>query len=270
MKLLRMTIVFIAITFPHHIQAQWLTYPNGEFPGPRTASVTVGNTTWTVTISNATDSIAWPVGVSLYEVLSTQGINSQNGWTINGFSPGGQAALTDWRAFAGNATSGAQIRIDYSPGTQNLRWIQIVRTNAPYGPLWQPRLAYHDGWFYIDNGLYASGGDPFYDPAGDATQHYFHDMPYRDHVNYGSLYWIAYLYPALGDAQTKTLSIADVGIQYAWYRGGGQTSGDPGIGQDSMAITAVPEVRSLYFLMVFLFLAVVSRLVQRTRLRRRT
>jgi hypothetical protein len=66
--------------------AQWLVKPPSGFTGPRMVTSVVGDTTWTTSISDATEGQAWPQGVGLQSVLSSQGIDSQGGWTITGFS----------------------------------------------------------------------------------------------------------------------------------------------------------------------------------------
>lgn len=198
-------------------------YPYGYYTGPQTAqSPIINNVYYTVSAVQPVSAMAWPAGVSVITVLSAQGINAANGWTISRFNYQGQLRLDNYYAWteAGPAITQGSISVPsssasgaggivfglhYTPAVNDpsAHWIQVIHTNVagsnkgaqadPFDP---------NGTWYIDN-FPNPDGDPFYDTYYAANATDFIDRPQRPYSD--SSYWRAYLFLAYGDLTNKTL-----------------------------------------------------------------
>lgn len=184
-----------------------INYPYGYYTGPQTAqSPVINNVYYTVSAIQPVSAMAWPVGVSVTSVLSAQGIDAANGWTISRYGYQGQLQLDDYYAWTETSPAmiqgslmkpsvpqpgngGLAIGLQYTPATNDptAHWIQVIHTNVagsnkgsqvdPFDPT---------SVWYIDNFPNPSG-DPFYDTSFLADSTDFIDTPYRGYSD--SSFW---------------------------------------------------------------------------------
>ena len=184
--------------------------PNGNPTGPSSAESPLYWLSYYYTVSlspgQAVTPQAWPVNLTLSDVLGAQGFTAANGWTINRFNLQGNMTLNTYLAFAeakpaynspdgslifpGGAVpgaGGAELGLTYNPqGTDpsgfGVHWIQIVATNDPIPNPNGSVQAGNGTTYYVDDAAVDNPtmDGPWYDqPDTFANSTNFFDAPRR-------------------------------------------------------------------------------------------
>lgn len=221
--------------------ADWDGSPKGgpdQTPG--TASGSHNNCWLTSTLDPAParqmDDCPW-----LHNALEAQNMDGDHGWTITfaadlpgvitideyyawveEMPPVTNRHGTTYPGTAEGCIGGAVLDLNYDvvPPNPAMRWIQVIRTDAPtpHGQANGYDEPGTDYYQYIDNGGNPAG-DPFYDPVHTAGSDWFIDTPWRECAcppcNF-NCDWEAQLFMATGDPQTHTLTIYDDGVWWGF------------------------------------------------------
>jgi hypothetical protein len=221
----------------------FLLTPNGNPTGPASANSPQQPSGspfdfYTVNLSPglANTAQAWPIGVTLSDVLGAQGFNQANGWTVDIITLQGTMTLNRYLAYTEVAPvyqspsgklnvdqmnaaglGGAEFGLTYNPqgadpSGASVHWLQVIGTNKPgfMGGTVQDGAGVT--WYVDDNNPanpLASG--PWFDvafPTANPTD--FFDNPNRMYAD--STSWLGMVFIGTWDQGNKVINISDQAV----------------------------------------------------------
>jgi hypothetical protein len=160
---------------------------------PQAGYLTQGNiNNWLISALTAQNFVGpvWQFSFAANNLTGNINLDRYEAWADStpGFTEGG---VTSTGNDTGGTGGGANIGLNYLPAgtdpTENVHWIQVIRTNAPsaFGIAHGTTMPGDPGFtYYIDDGYLPSGNvppDPFYDSGYAADSRNFIDQPSRNY-----------------------------------------------------------------------------------------